>query len=75
MSGNNQKVSNTFIYLTFIICVWLIYFIFTVAILVLFCNFSRAIFLAMIISSILTLLFVIIQTSFKHLNSINNEDD
>jgi len=64
-------MAQNLIYFSFIVGVWLVYVGFIFPILLLFMSLSRSLHLAMIIASVMTILFIVVQQTFRDLHLIN----
>ncbi|APE77514.1 hypothetical protein [Leuconostoc mesenteroides] len=64
-------MAQNLIYFSFIAGVWLVYVGFIFPTLLLFMSLSRSLHLAMIIASVMTILFIVVQQTFRDLHLIN----
>ena len=62
---------NKLVYLIFIAVIWLVYVGFTLPILLLFMSFGQSCHVAMIIATVMTILFILVQRTFRCLHLIN----
>lgn len=66
---------NKLVYLIFIAVTWLVYVGFTLPILLLFMSFGQSCHVAMIIATVMTILFILVQRTFRGLHLINRLQD
>ena len=62
---------NKLVYLIFIAVTWLVYVGFTLPLLLLFMSFGKSCHIAMIIATVMTILFILVQRTFRGLHLIN----
>ncbi|KQB80218.1 MULTISPECIES: hypothetical protein [Leuconostoc] len=64
-------MGNKLVYLIFIAGTWLVYFGLTLPLLLLLMSFGQSCHVAMIIATVMTILFILVQRTFRGLHLIN----
>ena len=68
MKQHRQETLAFWIYIVFIISVWCVYFVLTTVILLFFLKLSLALTVGLIVATVMTLLFVLVQRIFNSLS-------
>lgn len=68
MKQHRQETLVFWIYIVFIISVWCVYFVLTTVILLFFLKLSLALTVGLIVATVMTLLFVLVQRIFHSLS-------
>ncbi|MCQ6658151.1 hypothetical protein [Leuconostoc citreum] len=68
MKQHRQETLSFWIYIAFIISVWCVYFVLTTIILLFFLKLSLALTVGLIVATVMTLLFVLVQRIFHSLS-------
>lgn len=68
MKQHRQETLDFWIYIAFIISVWCVYFVLTTIILLFFLKLSLALTVGLIVATVMTLLFVLVQRIFHSLS-------
>ncbi|GDZ85603.1 hypothetical protein EFN63_02000 [Leuconostoc citreum] len=68
MKQHRQETLAFWIYIVFIISVWCVYFVLTTVILLFFLKLSLALTVGLIVTTVMTLLFVLVQRIFHSLS-------
>ena len=68
MKQHRKETLSFWIYIVFIISVWCVYFVLTTVILLFFLKLSLALTVGLIVATVMTLLFVLVQRIFHSLS-------